>query len=204
MSEYPVGTSTTLADDSSAAGVTDGRPAGRAEIMIVDSTGAPVPVGAEGDLLIRGPGRFLGYYKRADLDRDALTADGFLRTGDRARLLDDHRHIRISGRTKDIIIRGGENIPVLEIENILLTHPLVREVALVPQPHPRLGETACACLVLEPTAAANPTLGDLGDLLARHQVAKQFYPEGLRILESLPRTPSGKIQKFALRDLPPA
>jgi hypothetical protein len=158
-----------------------------------------VHVGEEGDLLIRGPGRFLGYYKRPDIDAESITEDGYLRTGDCARLLDEAGHIRISGRTKDIIIRGGENIPVVEIENILLTHPAIREVALVPVPHDRLGETACACLVLNTAADQDPTVQELGEFLGRYGVAKQFYPESLRVMEALPRTPSGKIQKFTLR-----
>ena len=153
MSEYPIGTATAAADDPALASTSDGRPCGRADVMIVDAEGVPVPVGGEGDVIIRGPGLFKGYYKRPDLDADSLTADGYLRTGDRARLLDDRGHIRISGRTKDIIIRGGENIPVVEIENILLTHPAIKEIALVALPHDRLGETACACLVLRPDAA---------------------------------------------------
>ena len=149
MSEYPIGTATSTTDDPVLASTTDGRPAGRADVRVVDATGAPVDVGDEGDLIIRGPGLFQGYYKRPDLDVDSFTSDGYLKTGDRARLLDDRGHIRISGRTKDIIIRGGENIPVVEIENILLTHPAVKEIALVPVPDDRLGETACACVVLQ-------------------------------------------------------
>ncbi len=113
--------------------------------------------------------------------------------------LDDRGHIRISGRTKDIIIRGGENIPVVEIENILLTHPAIKEVALVPLPHERLGETACACVV--PTRGAGaPTVSELGEFLGQRGVAKQFFPEAVRPCVELPRTPSGKIQKFVLRD----
>lgn len=200
MSEYPVGTATTVDDDPTLASTTDGRPAGPADIALVGADGAPVQVGQEGDLLIRGPGLFIGYFERPDLDREAFTEDGYLRTGDRARLLDPRGDIRISGRTKDIIIRGGENIPVVEIENLLLTHPAIREIALVPLPHERLGETACACIVLQPDAPPELTVADLGDFLGTHGVSKHFYPETVRLLDRLPRTPSGKIQKFALRD----
>ena len=200
MSEYPVGTATTVGDNPALASTSDGRPAGAAEVVIVDVGGEPVEIGEEGDLLIRGPGRFRGYYKRPDLDTDSLTADGYLRTGDRARLLDDCGNIRICGRTKDIIIRGGENIPVVEIENVLLMHPSIREVALIPVPHDRLGETACACVVLQPTAGSPPTVSELGRFLGGHGVAKQFFPESIRVMDGLPRTPSGKVQKFALRD----
>jgi cyclohexanecarboxylate-CoA ligase len=200
MSEYPIGTSTNVDDDPDLASTSDGRPAGRADVVIVRDDGSPVEVGEEGDVIIRGPGLFRGYYKRPDLDADALTPDGYLRTGDRARLLDQAQHMRISGRTKDIIIRGGENIPVVEIENLLVTHPAVKEVAIVPVPHDRLGETACACVVLK-ADVPDVTVADLAAFLAERGVATQFFPEAVRVLPELPRTPSGKIQKFALRDL---
>ena len=198
MSEYPVGTATAVTDDPRLASTTDGRPVGRAQVLVVNR-GVPVSVGQEGDVIIRGPGRFRGYYKRRDLDADSITEDGYLKTGDRARLLDELGHIRISGRTKDIIIRGGENVPVVEIENILLTHPAIKEIALVPVPHDRLGETACACVVLQSTEDHVLTVHDLAEFLGRHGVAKHFYPESVLVMDSLPRTPSGKIQKFALR-----
>ena len=199
MSEYPIGTATAVGDDPALASTSDGRPCGRADVVIVDSNCAPVRIGDEGDVIIRGPGLFKGYYKRPDLDADSLTPDGYLKTGDRARLLDDRGHIRICGRTKDIIIRGGENIPVVEIENILHTHPAIKEIALVPLPHDRLGETACACVVLKPTSS-NLTVEEVRRFLGEHGVAKQFFPEAVRLMPHLPRTPSGKIQKFALRD----
>ena len=199
MSEYPIGTSTAVSDDPALASTSDGRPAGRAEIRIEDGAGAQVGIGEEGDLVIRGPGLFQGYYKRPDLNEDSLTTQGFLKTGDRARLLDDSGHIRISGRTKDIIIRGGENIPVVEIENLLLTHPAVKDAALVPVPHERLGETACACVVLQPESPP-VTVEALAHFLGEQGVAKQFFPESVRLMSEFPRTPSGKIQKFALRE----
>ena len=127
-------------------------------------------------MIIRGPGLFKGYYKRPDLDAESFTSDGYLKTGDRARLLDDRGHIRISGRTKDIIIRGGENIPVVEIENILLTHPAIKEVALVPLPHDRLGETACACVVLRPAASPVPTVADIGAVPRRARGGEAVLP----------------------------
>jgi len=89
--------------------------------------------------------------------------------------------------------------PVVEIENLLLTHPAVKEIALVALPHGRLGETACACLVVRPGTAI-PGVRELGSFLARRGVAKQFFPEAVRVLPDLPRTPSGKIRKFALRE----
>jgi cyclohexanecarboxylate-CoA ligase len=198
MSEYPIGTSTAVGDDPVLASTSDGRPAAPAEVLVVDEGGGTVAIGEEGDVVIRGPGLFRGYYQRPDLDAEAVTADGYLRTGDRARLLDPAGHLRISGRTKDIIIRGGENIPVVEIENLLITHPAVKELAIVPVPDERLGETACACIVLRSGAQPVDVEG-LGDFLRGHGVATQFFPESVRFFDELPRTPSGKIQKFALR-----
>ena len=199
MSEYPIGTSTALTDDPALASTSDGRAAGRADVQVVDADGDPVGVGEEGDVIIRGPGLFKGYYKRPDLTAESFTSEDYLKTGDRARLIDRRGHLRISGRTKDIIIRGGENIPVVEIENILLTHPAIKEVALIPLPHERLGETACACVV--PTWDATvPSVAELGEFLGERGVAKQFFPESIRPCAEMPRTPSGKIQKFVLRD----
>ena len=107
--------------------------------------------------------------------------------------------MRISGRTKDIIIRGGENIPVVEIENLLLTHPAIKEIALVPLPHERLGETACACVV--PAAAPRRRGAELGSFLGGAGSPSSSSPRPFACCADLPRTPSGKIQKFALRDL---
>lgn len=200
MSEYPIGSAVGAGDDPSLSATSDGRASGPAELRIVDEEGRPVGVGDEGDLEIRGPGLFIGYYKRPDLDDSSRTPDGFLRTGDRARLVDERGFIRISGRTKDIIIRGGENIPVVEIENLLLEHPAISEIALVPVPDDRLGERACACIV--PTDGAGElTLADLSEFLSEQGAARQFVPEYLALVRELPRTPSGKIQKFALREL---
>ena len=199
MSEYPVGTATTVSDDPVLASRSDGRPAGAAEVVVVNDSGASAPEGQEGDLLIRGPGLFRGYYKRPDLNADSFTESGFLKTGDRARVIDGQGNIRICGRTKDIIIRGGENIPVVEIENLLLTHPAIKEVALVPMPHARLGEIACACVVPTPGVDA-PSIPELTAFLGERGVARQFVPEAIHRRLELPRTPSGKIQKFVLRD----
>jgi cyclohexanecarboxylate-CoA ligase len=199
MSEHPIGTATAVEDDPAFASRSDGRACGRADVRVVDAEGVPVHIGDEGDVLVRGPGLFEGYYKRPDLEADSFTPDGYLKTGDRARLLDDRGHIRICGRTKDIIIRGGENIPVVEIENILLTHPAIKEIALVALPHDRLGEIACACVVLKPTSSSL-TVEDLGRFLGERGVAKHFFPETVHLMPHLPRTPSGKIQKFVLRD----
>jgi cyclohexanecarboxylate-CoA ligase len=138
---------------------------------------------------------FGGYLERPDLR--GLDAEGWFDTGDLARL-DDAGYLRITGRSKDIIIRGGENIPVVEVENLIFAHPDVAEVAVVGVPDPRLGERACAVVV--PRAGATLTLPELVEYLLARGMAKTYLPERLEIVKALPRTPSGKIQKFKLRE----
>jgi cyclohexanecarboxylate-CoA ligase len=145
----------------------------------------------------RGPGQFVGYYKRPDLWEEAYDAQQWFDTGDLARM-DEQGYIRISGRTKDIVIRGGENIPVVEVEEILFRHPKVREAAVVGTPDPRMGERACACVTLN--AGEQLTFEDLQTWFDQSQTAKQYWPERLEVFDELPKTPSGKIQKFLLRD----
>jgi acyl-CoA synthetase (AMP-forming)/AMP-acid ligase II len=118
-------------------------------------------------------------------------------TGDLA-TIDADGYLSISGRTKDVIIRGGENIPVVYVENVLYEHPGIAEVAVVGLPDPRLQERACACVV--PAAGQELTFVGMRDFLAEKGVARQYWPERLEILPELPRTASGKIQKFRLRE----
>ena len=145
----------------------------------------------------RGPQQFVGYFKRADFWEESHDAQAWFDTGDQARM-DDDGYIRITGRLKDIIIRGGENIPVVEMEETIFRHPKVREVAVVAREVPRMGERACACVVLRP--GEELTFAELQEWFAQSQTAKQYWPEDLEILEDLPKTPSGKIQKFLLRE----
>ena len=119
-------------------------------------------------------------------------------TGDLA-YADDEGYIRINGRTKDVLIRGGENVPVVEIEALLYKHPAVLEAALVGYPDARLGERGCAWMVLRPGQAFD--LATLQVYMSESKVAKQYWPERVEVLAALPRTPSGKIQKFRLREL---
>jgi cyclohexanecarboxylate-CoA ligase len=127
-----------------------------------------------------------------------FTPDGWFTTGDRA-IMDSAGYIRITGRSKDIIIRNGENVPVKEIEDVLLQHPKVQSVALVGLPDPRLGEIGCVCIIPEPGEAL--TLDDLREFLAAQQVTRQFWPERLQLMDTFPTTPSGKVQKFQLRQM---
>ncbi|HET7340852.1 MAG TPA: AMP-binding protein, partial [Methylomirabilota bacterium] len=121
MTENGLVTCNGLADAEEKVFGTDGRPVRDMQLQVVDGEGRPLPPGAEGDLLVRGPCQFVGYFKRPDFTRESHTAEGWFRTGDRARL-DADGYLSVTGRSKDIIIRGGENIPVVEVENVLFTH----------------------------------------------------------------------------------
>lgn len=195
MTESLAGTMTepTRAFEKSA--TTDGRPLDGMEVRIVDGDGNPLPTGLTGRLLVRGAQMFLGYYRRPDLH--AFDAGGWFDTGDLARM-DGDGYIRIDGRTKDVVIRGGENVPVAEIEALLHRHPAVSVAALVGYPDDRLGERACAFVVLRAGHALD--LAAVRDHMAACKVARQYWPERVEILDDLPRTPTGKVQKFLLRD----
>ena len=183
---------------------TDGYPWPGMEIRVVDpASGVECPAGTEGALQVRGPFLFVGYAERLELTREQMRPAGdgrgeWFDTGDLA-YLDTDGYLRISGRTKDVIIRGGENIPVAYIENVLYEHPDIDAVAVVAIPDPRLQERACACVVLKP-GASTLTFERMREFLADKGVAKQYWPERLVLLDDLPKTPSGKIRKFQLRE----
>jgi cyclohexanecarboxylate-CoA ligase len=176
---------------------TDGRAIGAAEYRVVDDAGADLRVGQAGELLVRGPELFPGYLAASDND-GAFTPDGWFRTGDLA-VADPDGYVSIRGRKKDIILRGGENISATEVENLLFEHPAVREAAVVAMPDPVLTERACAFVV--PEAGQTPTLPELTAFLLGQQLAKQKLPERLELVAELPKTQSGKVQKFRLREL---
>ncbi len=176
---------------------TDGAPRAGAEVRLVDGAGRPVPVGEEGRVQVRGVYNCCGYLKREDLTRETIDDDGWLDTGDLARM-DADGYIRISGRSKDIIIRGGENVPVVEVENLIYQHPAIQDAALVGMPDPRMGERGCLYVTLVPGHSFD--LDELRRYLDQQRMARQYWPERLEIREELPRTPSGKIQKFKLRE----
>lgn len=176
---------------------TDGKPLPGMDLLVVADDGRPLPPGAEGDLLVRGHSQFVGYWRRPEFTREAHTPDGWFRTGDRASL-DADGYVTITGRAKDLIIRGGENISVAEVENLLYAHPKVRSVAVVAMPDPRLGERACAFVI--PAPGATVTLEELVSYLESRRVARHKFPERLEVVSEFPMTPSGKVQKFRLRE----
>jgi cyclohexanecarboxylate-CoA ligase len=175
---------------------TDGRALPGSEVRVVDDRKRPVPADAVGHLQARGITHFVGYHKKPQLN--SIDEDGWFDTGDLARI-DRDGYIRIVGRTKDIIIRGGENIPVTEVENLIYRHPKVSECAVVAMPDERLGERSCAFIVAK--ANMSLELRELSQFLGEQGMAKQYWPERLELVPDMPRTPSGKIQKFRLREM---
>ncbi len=175
---------------------TDGRVLDGMAMRVVDEDGRALPPGTQGRYQVWTPGMFVGYLGHPEWYRGAFPEPGWFDTGDLA-VLDADGYMRISGRIKDVINRGGEKIPVAEIEECLYAHPAIAEVAVVGTPDPRLGERACAVVVLR--AGAQLTLGDVQAHLESARMAKQYWPERLELRTQLPRTPSGKIQKFVLR-----
>lgn len=174
----------------------DGAVSPAMQVKIVDAEGRELPHGESGRLLIRGASKFVGYFERPDLTGAVVDAEGWLDTGDIASL-DDDNYISVTGRAKDLVIRGGENIPVVEVEAALYQHPDVGEVAIIGIPDARLGERACAVVV-----AVNgrvPTLPALLEHLERRGFAKQYWPERLELVDALPRTAAGKVRKFVLQ-----
>ena len=198
MTENGLVTCNGLDDPEEKAFTTDGAPLPGMELRVVDEAGRDLPHGREGDLLVRGPAQFTGYFKRPEFTADGHTADGWFKTGDRA-TLDGDGYVSITGRTKDVIIRGGENIPVVEVENLLFTHPKIAGVAIVAMDDPRMGERACAVVI--PHEGQSLTLPEITAFLDGHQLSRQKFPERLEIVSEFPMTPSGKIQKFRLRQL---
>ncbi len=183
-----------MPDDPLERRLTDGRAVRDNEVRVVDESGAPV-VDAEGDLQCRGTGLFAGYMAGREFTAQHWS-DGWFDTGDRA-IMDADGYISIAGRTKDLVIRGGENVPVKEIEDVLMRHPAVGVAAIVAKPHERLGEIGCAFVQ---AVGAPPSLAELTEFLDEQQVTRQFWPEDLVIVDEFPMTPSGKIQKYRLRE----
>lgn len=196
MTENGAVTLIKLDDDDERAFNTSGCPLPGTEIRVVDHDGKPLANGTSGRLLVRSSSNFGGYLRRPHLN--GTDAEGWFDTGDLAEI-DDRGYVRITGRSKDVIIRGGENIPVVEIETLLYRHPAVSQVAIIAYPDERLGERACAVVV--PMAGQIIAFEDMVEFLKAQKVALQYIPERLLVLDAMPATPSGKIQKFKLREI---
>jgi acyl-CoA synthetase (AMP-forming)/AMP-acid ligase II len=180
--EVPV-ISVGAAGDIDHAAETDGRP-GIADVIIAD-----------GEIRARGPQMLLGYLHPED-EADAFDADGYFRTGDLGHWVDGH-YLVVTGRAKDIVIRNGENIAPKEVEDVLLGHPDIREIAIVGIPDPRTGERACAVVVAD--RPPGPGVADLRDFLQATGVAKFKWPEAVVVWDSLPKNDAGKVLKHQIR-----
>ncbi|ENI5120231.1 medium-chain fatty-acid--CoA ligase [Escherichia coli] len=176
---------------------TDGYAAAGVEIKVVDDARKTLPPGCEGEEASRGPNVFMGYFDEPELTARALDEEGWYYSGDLCRL-DEAGYIKITGRKKDIIVRGGENISSREVEDILLQHPKIHDACVVAMPDERLGERSCAYVVLK-APHHSLSLEEVVAFFSRKRVAKYKYPEHIVVIEKLPRTASGKIQKFLLR-----
>jgi acyl-CoA synthetase (AMP-forming)/AMP-acid ligase II len=185
---------TTLADDPKEVCGTVGRPVPEMGIRVVGDNAQDCAQGEVGEILTFGPSVTIGYYNNPDANNRSFTADGWFRTGDLG-VFDDKGHLRIAGRKKEMIIRGGANIYPREIEEVLYQHEKVLDAAVVGIPDPRLGEKTCACIVPKPGQSFT-----FEEMLAflRPKIATYKLPEMLEIMKDLPRTPTGKIQKGPL------
>lgn len=176
---------------------TDGYAAAGVEIKVVDDARKTLPPGYEGEEASRGPNVFMGYFDEPELTARALDEEGWYYSGDLCRM-DEAGYIKITGRKKDIIVRGGENISSREVEDILLQHPKIHDACVVAMPDERLGERSCAYVVLK-APHHSLSLEEVVAFFSRKRIAKYKYPEHIVVIEKLPRTVSGKIQKFLLR-----
>ncbi|HSV35550.1 MAG TPA: AMP-binding protein [Ramlibacter sp.] len=174
---------------------TDGRVQPGSQVRIVDDLDRDLPIGREGDILVRGPELFIGYTDPA-LTAQAFTPDGWFRTGDIGRM-DSQGCLTITDRKKDIVIRGGENISSQEVERVLATHPAVRDAAVVAMPDARYGEKVCAFVVTQ--GGHGLSLDEVQRHFAAAGVARQKTPEALFVVDEFPRTASGKVKKAELR-----
>ena len=176
---------------------TDGYAAAGVEIKVVDDARKTLPPGCEGEEASRGPNVFMGYFDEPELTARALDEEGWYYSGDLCRM-DEAGYIKFTGRKKDIIVRGGENISSREVEDILLQHPKIHDACVVAMPDERLGERSCAYVVLK-APHHSLSLEEVVAFFSRKRVAKYKYPEHIVVIEKLPRTASDKIQKFLLR-----
>lgn len=176
---------------------TDGAPVAGVEVKVVDKKRNTLGPCTEGEEASRGPNVFVGYFDEPELTAQALDDAGWYYSGDYCQI-DKAGYVKITGRKKDIIVRGGENISSREVEDILLQHPAISDAAVVAMPDIRLGERTCAYVILK-NAASPMTLADIIAFFSSKRIAKYKYPEHLVIIDILPRTASGKIKKFLLR-----
>jgi len=194
MLETGFHTYTRLSDDPEAVTGTVGKVSSGLGLRLIDESGRDVPVGAEGEIAAEGPSVHLGYHKNPQANAALFTADGWFRTGDLGQL-DAAGNVRIVGRLKEMINRGGKKFFPREIEEILYTHPKILHAAIVGVPDPRLGERNCLCVIPRPgqALALDEVVAFLKDGVATYKL-----PETLEVFDDLPFTPTGKIQRHVL------
>jgi fatty-acyl-CoA synthase len=193
----PVMTQTRLDDTPEDKAETVGQPHLQQELRIVDpDTSREVPVGSLGEIVGRGYNVMLGYYDMPEATAAAIDADGWLHTGDLG-TMDRRGYVRVEGRIKDMVIRGGENLYPREIEEVLFEHPSVADVAVVGIPDPKWGEAVAAVIRLQP---GRPVTEAALHSYVRERLAPQKAPRRWAFVEELPLTASGKVQKFVLRE----
>jgi 2,3-dihydroxybenzoate-AMP ligase len=167
------------------------------EVRLIDDNDCEVAPGEIGELLARGPYTLRGYFGVPEYNARAFTSDGFYRSGDLMRLHPSGNYM-VEGRKKDLINRGGEKISAEEIENLILTHPAVQNVACVPMPDPNLGERMCAYVILRRQTSLS--LRELVEFLMKEEIAKHKLPERLEIVDEFPLSPFGKVSKKDLTE----
>lgn len=195
LTEHPTITASRMGDTPNRLRMTDGRPLPGVEVSIRQADGTEAPRGVAGEIFSRGPDRCAGYLDPA-LNEQSFDPEGWLATGD-VGVLDGEGYLTITGRTKDIIIRNGFNIAPSEVENALLSLPSVKDIAVVGVPDARTGERLVA--FVESCDVRRLTLEEIRSHLARVGLAKPKWPEQVQMVDELPRTASGKIQKHVLR-----
>jgi len=196
MSESPGHVTGSTDDDLEKLRRTEGRCLPGTELLICDDEDRPMPVGMQGNIMVRGPNRFLGYYRADELNRSSLTEQGYFRTGDIG-FLDADGYLTFVSRSKDIIRRGGVTITPGDVEAAIRPHPRVADVAVIGLPDPRLGERACACVITRD--GKDISLAEITGFLEHNAFARYLWPERVVACESFPRTPSLKVQKNELR-----
>lgn len=166
------------------------------DFRTLDPTGKPTPRGVEGEMAAKGPGIFTGYFKNPQANQTAFTPDGYFRTGDLA-VIDEDGNIRITGRIKDIIIRGGENIAAQEVEELISSHPLIELAAAIGLPHPVLGEEVCA--YVKTVGDVTMDAAEIREHLSKMGASKIIFPARVEFVQQMPITAAGKVDKKALK-----
>jgi len=190
-------TQTLLTDPDAIRLGTVGRPVPYMEVKAIDGEGREVPPGKAGELVVRGPNNFVGYYNNPKLNQETIDKDGWFRTGDMG-IFDRKGNLTIAGRVKDMILRGGENIYCREIEELLAKHPKVKDIAIVGAPDERLGEIVCACVIAKPGEIV--TFKEIISFL-KGRIEIHKIPERVEVMDAFPMTDAKKIIKAKLREI---